>query len=209
MTAAMMVAMMLPSLAPTVWRYHRSLRAKGSARAGYRASLFSAGYGGVWAAFGLAMFAVNARLSPMEMVSRPDRASAWWTGVVILCAGALQCSRWKENQLLRCGGPYVTPPVGPARMMSALRTGARLGVACGLSCAAPMAVLLVAGLMDMRLMIVITAAITAERVAPPAARIARVTGAVAIVAGVVLCVRAIPESGTTDSSLHVATMRTP
>jgi len=37
---------------------------------------------------------------------------------------------------------------------------------------------------------VITAAITGERVAPGGARIARVTGAVALAAGVVMCLRA-------------------
>jgi len=54
-----------------------------------------------------------------------------------------------------------------------------------------MAVLLVAGLMDARVMVMITAAITAERVAPAGARIARLTGALALVAGLVMCVRAI------------------
>jgi predicted metal-binding integral membrane protein DUF2182 len=60
-----------------------------------------------------------------------------------------------------------------------------------LSCAAPMAVLFVAGLMDPRMMVVITAAITAERVAPGGARIARVTGALALVVGLAICVRAM------------------
>jgi predicted metal-binding membrane protein len=52
-----------------------------------------------------------------------------------------------------------------------------------------MVVLLVAGLTDTRMMVVITAAITAERVAPAGARIARLTGALALVAGLVMCVR--------------------
>jgi predicted metal-binding membrane protein len=54
-----------------------------------------------------------------------------------------------------------------------------------------MAVLFVAGLMDARMMVVITAAITVERVAPEGARVARLTGALALVAGSVMCARAI------------------
>ena len=72
-------------------------------------------------------------------------------------------------------------------MISWLR-GCRLGVDCCLSCAAPVAVLYVAGLMDVGMMMLITAAITAERVAPGGARIARLTGGVALMAGLLMCV---------------------
>ena len=68
--------------------------------------------------------------------------------------------------------------------------GCRLGFYCSLSCAAPMAVLLVAGLMNPRMMLVITAAITLERLAPHGARIAQLTGTLALVAGSVMCVGA-------------------
>jgi hypothetical protein len=54
-----------------------------------------------------------------------------------------------------------------------------------------MTVLFVAGFMDARMMVVITAAITAERVAPSGVRVARLTGALALIAGLVMCVRAI------------------
>jgi predicted metal-binding membrane protein len=47
--------------------------------------------------------------------------------------------------------------------------------------------LLAMGLMDARMMVAITAAITAERVALGGARIARMTGALALAAGVVMC----------------------
>jgi hypothetical protein len=42
----------------------------------------------------------------------------------------------------------------------------------------------------MRLMMVVTAGITAERVTPAGARIARLTGALGLIAGAVMCVRA-------------------
>jgi hypothetical protein len=44
--------------------------------------------------------------------------------------------------------------------------------------------------MDAPMMLVITAAITAERVTPSGERIARLTGAVALIVGLIMCVRA-------------------
>jgi predicted metal-binding membrane protein len=66
----------------------------------------------------------------------------------------------------------------------------RLGLHCACSCAAPTAVLLVGGVMDLRAMAVVTAAITAERLAPDGARVARAAGAIAIGAGLLLIGRA-------------------
>jgi predicted metal-binding membrane protein len=192
MTVAMMVAMMLPSIAPTLRRHHRHLRAMRMPRAGQRTTLFAAGYASVWTAIGLALVVMSAELSPMGMVSPTDPPFApWASGAVVLCVGALQRSRWKAKHLLRCRQACVTEPAVPRNVMTAWQDGCRLGVDCGLSCAAPMAVLFVAGLMDARMMVLITAAITAERVAPAGARIARLTGALALIAGLVMSVRAI------------------
>jgi len=188
MTVAMMVAMMLPSVAPTLWLYHRHLRAVRMPRAGQRTMLFFVGYASVWAAIGLALFAMSAELSAMGATSPTNSPSVPWVGAVVLCAGAVQRSRWKAKQLLRCRQTCVTARAVPTDGATAWRDGYRLGVDCGLSCAAPMAVLVVAGFMDARMMALITAAITAERVAPAGARIARLTGALALVAGLVMCV---------------------
>ena len=49
---------------------------------------------------------------------------------------------------------------------------------------------LVAGVMDLRAMVIVTAAITAERLAPAGERVARVIGAVVNAAGLLLIVRA-------------------
>jgi predicted metal-binding membrane protein len=53
-----------------------------------------------------------------------------------------------------------------------------------------MAMLLVIGVMDLRAMAVVTAAITAERLAPAGARVARAIGAVVVAAGLLLTARA-------------------
>ena len=53
-----------------------------------------------------------------------------------------------------------------------------------------MAILLVVGVMDLRVMAVVAAAITVERLAPAGERVARATGAVVIGAGLFLIARA-------------------
>jgi len=169
MTVAMMVAMMLPSIAPSLWRYHRD---------GGRTTLFAFGYASVWSAIALALFAMSTAIPPFGPLA---------TGAVVLCAGALQCSQWKARQLHRCRAACVAAVVPSNAAL--WQDGCRFGVECALSCAAPMAVLFVAGLMNTPMMLVITAAITAERVAPIGERIARLTGALALIVGLIMCVR--------------------
>lgn len=210
MTVAMMAAMMLPSIAPTLWRYHRHLRAMRLPRAGERTTLFAVGYASVWTAIALALLAASAGLSPVGMPSPVHPPSMpWLAGAVVLGAGALQRSRWKATRLHRCRQACATALAVETKVVAAWREGWRLGVECGLSCAAPMAILVVAGLMDVRMMVVITAVVTAERLAPAGARIARLTGALALVAGSAMCVRAIavtanPTARTVSSLTSVA-----
>jgi Predicted metal-binding integral membrane protein len=191
MTVAMMIAMMLPSIAPTLWRHHRHLRAMRMPGAGPHTMLFAAGYAAVWFAIGLAMFATSAALSPMGMAPPMELPLGPRAGAVLLCVGALQLTPWKARQLRRCRHACVTTRPVTTSAVSAWWNGCRFGLDCGLSCAGPMAALLVVGVMDMRAMVLTTVAITAERVLPGGARIARVTGALAVVAGLVMCGRVI------------------
>ena len=73
---------------------------------------------------------------------------------------------------------------------TAWRHGLRLGLHCGYCCAGLTAILLVTGIMDLHAMAVVTAAITAERIAPTGKRAARATGAIAVGAGLFLLARA-------------------
>jgi predicted metal-binding membrane protein len=58
-----------------------------------------------------------------------------------------------------------------------------------------MAILLAAGVMDLPLMAVVTAAITAERLAPFGERIARAIGVALVAAGLCLIARAVAVPG--------------
>jgi predicted metal-binding membrane protein len=169
MLVVMMVAMMLPSLVPTLRRYHQ-------VGLGRLTALVGVGYFAVWTVFGMVAFLFGAAL---------PRATPIAVGVVVLLAGFLQFTAWKARHLACCR----EAPAGE-RDRTAWQHGLRLGVHCTQCCVGLIVILLVIGVMDLRAMVVVALAITAERLAPAGERVARATGAVVIGAGVFLIVRA-------------------
>src|SRR4051794_36315527 len=79
----------------------------------------------------------------------------------------------------------------PADAGTAWRHGLRLGLHCSHSCAGLMAIPLVIGVVDLRAMAVVAAAISVERLAPAGERVTRAIGAVVVGAGVFLIARAV------------------
>jgi len=191
MWVAMMVTMMLPSFVPMLWRYRQAIgRARETPR-GRLTTLVCLGYFFAWTLFGLAVFPVGVAAAAIEM-EQPAlaRAVPITVGLVILIAGLVQFTSWKTHHLARC---RETPARGytlPAGASIAWRQGLRFGLHCTLSCANLTTILLVAGVMDLRAMALITAAITAERLAPAGERVAQATGAAVIVAGLSIITRA-------------------
>jgi predicted metal-binding membrane protein len=112
-------------------------------------------------------------------------------GAVVLIAGALQLTAWKAHHLACCREAPGRGHALPADASTAWRHGLRLGLHCSYCCAGLMAVLLVLGVMDLRAMAVVTAAITVERLAPAGERVARALGAVGVGAGLLLIARAV------------------
>ncbi len=191
MWIVMMAAMMLPSLAPVLWRYRESVwRARGTCR-DWLTTLLGLGYFLVWTLAGLAVFPVGVAMATIEM-EQPAlaRSVPIVAGLVVLIAGALQFTKWKAHHLTCCREAPGRDSVLPARPAAAWRLGLHFGLHCGLSCANLTAILLVVGVMDLRAMAAITAAITAERLAPAGEHVARATGFVVIGAGLILIARA-------------------
>jgi len=191
MWVVMMVAMMMPSLVPMLWRYRQAVGGNGQTRLGGRTALVGVGYFVVWTLFGVAAFPLGVALAAVEM-QQPAlaRAVPIAAGVIVSIAGALQLTAWKARHLHCCRempgrGRTLPPDAG-----TAWRHGLRLGFHCARCCAGLMAILLVIGVMDLRAMAVVGAAITAERLAPAGERVARVIGAVVVVAGLFLIARA-------------------
>lgn len=192
MWAVMMVAMMMPSLVPMLQRYREAIGRAGETRLGQLTVMVGVGYYVVWTFFGVAVFPLGVALASIEMrfplLAHAVPAS---TGAIIIIAGALQFTSWKARHLDGCREGTACRHVMEAHSGSAFRHGLRLGLHCSYCCASLTAILLAVGVMDLRSMILITGAITAERLAPVGQRVARVIGAIAVVAGVLLIARAV------------------
>ena len=191
MWTVMMVAMMLPSLLPMLERYRRAVAGVAGGRLGRLTALVGAGYFAVWIGVGAAAYPLGVALAEATM-RRPalSRLVPVAVGVVVLVAGALQLTAWKARRLACCreaSGAAGAPPIAAG---AAWRHGVRLGLDCGRCCAGPMVVLLVVGVMDLRAMALVTAAITAERLAPAGGRVARALGVIGVEAGLFLIARA-------------------
>ena len=191
MWTVMMVAMMLPSLAPVLWRHHQAAGSAGTSRTGWRTAIVAVSYFVVWAMLGVAVFPLGVTLAAVAM-GEPAIAQAApvAAGVVVLMAGALQFSGWKARHLACWRTAF-----GKGRTMAIdagtpWRDGVRLAMHCVTCSLGPTAILLAMGVMDLRAMAVVGAAITVERLAPRGERAARATGALAIGAGLLLIVRA-------------------
>jgi predicted metal-binding membrane protein len=187
MWVVMMVAMLLPSLTPMLWRYRQAIARTHAERGGQLAVLVGAGYFFVWAVVGMVVFPLGVPLASI-LVREPAlaRAVPIVVGGIVLLAGVLQRTGWKARYLALCrGAPGRGTPLG-AEPGAAWRYGLCLGLHCVRSCAGLTAVVLGLGVMDVRVMAAVAAAITAERLAPNGERVARVIGAITVGAGSVV-----------------------
>jgi predicted metal-binding membrane protein len=191
MWLVMMMAMMLPSLVPTLWLYRQAVGKAGDMRLSWLTALVGIGYFFVWTVFGIVVFPLGAALAEIER-QRPTlgRVVPIAVGVVVMIAGALQFSAWKAHHLACCREPSRCKHTLPTDAATAGRHGLRLGLHCIYGRAGFTVILLVIGIMDVRVMALITAAITAERLAPNGERVARAIGIVVVGVGLLLIARA-------------------
>jgi predicted metal-binding membrane protein len=185
----MMVAMMLPSLVPMLWRYRQAVGGTSEVHLDRLTALVGLGYFVVWITFGMAIYPLGVALAAVAMeLPTLSRAVPLAVGMVVVIAGVLQFTAWKAHHLACCR-------VAPVRVVSADSRaawlhGLRLGLHCSCCCAGLTAILFVVGIMDLRAMAVVMAAITLERLAPAGEHVARAIGVLIVGAGLFLIARA-------------------
>jgi predicted metal-binding membrane protein len=191
MWIVMMVAMMLPSLAPMLSRYRQSVGRAGETRLGCFTATAAAAYFFVWTVLGMAAYTLGIALAEVEMrLPTLARAVPVAVGVVVLIAGALQFSAWKARHLACCREALERGCPLALNFGTAWRHGLQLGLHCIFCSAGLTVILLVNGVMDLRVMAAVTAAITVERLAPAGERVARAIGAVVVGSGLFMIARA-------------------
>lgn len=181
MWVVMMIPMMTPSLAPALWRHRQAMAGVGAARRAALTAMAGAGYFFVWALLGLAVYPLGVLFA--------QAGTRLAVGAAVLGAGVVQLSAWKRRQLVCCREGTDRCAGWPANASTAWLHGMHLGVRCALCCGNLMAILLVAGVMDMAAMAAVAAAITVERLAPAGVRVARGMGVVIVGAGLFLLAR--------------------
>jgi predicted metal-binding membrane protein len=191
MWIAMMVAMMLPSLVPMLRRYRRMIGEASAARAARLTALVGIAYFLVWTVLGTIVFPLGVALAELQM-RQPmiARMAPVGIGAALLLSGVVQLTTWKAHHLAFCREASGSGRALRADARAAWRHGLQLGAHCGRSCAALTAVGLALGVMDVRVMAAVATAITAERLAPGGARVARAVGIIVVAMGLLQIARA-------------------
>ena len=190
MWTVMMVAMMVPSASPLILIFARTKRQNGGRRAVGSAGILLLGYLLVWAGFSalatVAQWGLHsaALLSPMVVGASPVLG-----GVLLVAAGIFQFTRLKQACLVRCRSPL-------SFLMSDWREGwwgtfvmgSKHGAYCVGCCWMLMALLFVAGVMNLLWVAAIAGLVLVEKVAPGGDLVGRIAGAALLVAGIALIV---------------------
>jgi predicted metal-binding membrane protein len=187
MWAGMMVAMMTPSAAPMILMFAQVNRRRREQEVSYvPTSVFLVGYLVVWAAFSVlattAQWGLHAvsLLSPVAAITSPV-----FGGVLLVAAGIYQWTPLKHVCLSKCRSPmgFVLNEWREGRW-GAFLMGLKHGVYCTGCCWSLMALLFVAGVMNLLWVAAIAGFILLEKVAPAGDRLGRVAGVLFIGWGV-------------------------
>lgn len=187
MWAVMMVAMMLPSAAPMILLFAGVVRRRNE-RASPTAptAIFVAGYLVVWMAFSAAAVLGQSGLHHASLLSaNMSAATPFVGGLVLLTAAGYQWSPVKSVCLGRCRSPlgFLGSEWREGRR-GALVMGIRHGLFCLGCCWALMALLFVAGVMNLLWVAVLAAIVLVEKLAPQGPLIGRAAGVLFAVWGV-------------------------
>ena len=195
MWTVMMVAMMAPAAAPMILVYAAIYRRR--AEAGTLAvptAIFVLGYLAVWAAFSVVAALVQAGLHTAALLSPAMVAtSPLLTGAVLVGAGIFQWTPLKRACLATCRSPlsFVMGSWREGRG-GAFIMGIRHGLYCLGCCWALMALLFVAGVMNLVWIATVAIAVLIEKVVPGGDAVGRVAGALLVGAGMWVAIARIP-----------------
>jgi len=189
MWAVMMVAMMLPSAAPMLSTYSRIAAPREGYRA-YHVWMFAAGYFVVWTVFSLAATILQYALQSAAIISNGLRTTSLAGGLILVVTGVYQLTPLKNICLKRCRTPvgfFMTSWRDGTR--GAFKMGLEHGAFCTGCCWMLMALLFVAGVMNLAWVAAISVLVLLEKAAPFGRAIALASGVAMIAGGLVLAIR--------------------
>lgn len=184
MWAVMMVAMMLPSAAPMILLAGGAARRKDENAVARQTYLLALGYIVVWAVFSIGATALQWGLARLLILTpMMETSGRGATAMFLIIAGLYQWTPLKRACLLTCQSPLAflmrrwrSGPWGAFRM------GVEHGTYCVGCCWALMLLLFAGGVMNLAVILALTALVAFEKLAPFGARGARASGALLIAA---------------------------
>ena len=186
MWTVMMAAMMLPSASPMIEMYARIARGR-NAEQGGRAWLFAAGYLIAWTAFSAVITVVQYGLERTGIIADAMRMAPFAGGLLLIAAGIYQLTPLKQACLTQCRSPlgyFMTEWRSGGR--GALLMGLNHGAFCVGCCWLLMALMFVAGAMNLVWAAALTIFVLFEKTTPWGARVVGASGAMMVAAGIAL-----------------------
>lgn len=194
MWGVMMIAMMTPAAAPMILMFstiHRRRAAEG--RPAVPTAVFVLGYLVVWATYSVVAALAQTGLHTAALLSPAMVAtSPLFAGGLLVAAGVFQWTPLKRACLAACRSPLSFLMIGWREGRGgAFVMGLRHGLYCLGCCWALMALLFVAGVMNLLWVASIAVAILVEKVVPRGDLVGRLAGVVLVAAGVLLVARSV------------------
>jgi predicted metal-binding membrane protein len=191
MWCVMMIGMMLPSAAPAILLFARTVRSHVQSEVPIaRAYAFAAGYLIAWTGFSLAATLLQWLLSAAALMSpMMETANTAISATILIAAGVYQWTPLKRLCLTHCRSPlfWLSHHWRPG-VAGAARMGISHGLYCLGCCWALMLLLFLGGVMNLFYIALIAAFVLIEKLTPSGAQVGRVGGALLVAAGAWLLV---------------------
>lgn len=179
MWAIMMIAMMLPSALPMILTFAAVSRNRQRLGRAYASmSIFLAGYVAIWCAFSAIAALGQWWLHRHALLSSSMAANrAWFAGGLLLAAAIFQFTPLKRACLTHCRGPleFIMTRWREGNR-GAFQMGLEHGAFCTGCCWALMALLFVAGVMNILWIAALTLLVGLEKMLPAQSRVSAISG---------------------------------
>lgn len=179
MWTEMMVAMMLPSAAPMILIFSRlATQRSAQGRSFVPTGLFVLGYLAIWTCFSLIAAVAQWFLHGFALLSPEMRTTSPILGGILICAaGVFQFTPLKRCCLDFCRSPltFLLTEWREGRG-GAVRMGIKHGIFCAGCCWVLMALLFVAGVMNLVWVAVLSLLVLGEKLAPKSWHLAQIVG---------------------------------